>query len=313
MIGFDGPLLPAEVASLLSRGLAGVALFGRNIVDRAQVADLCRAVRDAARGLPPPLVAVDEEGGRVQRLKRICPVVPPMREVGAAGPGAAAAEGAAIGRELAALGFNLDFAPVLDVDTNAANPVIGDRAFSGDADAVAACAVAFARALESEGVRACGKHFPGHGDAAADSHLDLPVIAAGADTLAVRELRPFEAAVRAGIGIVMTAHCVYPAIDAALPATLSRAHVTGLLRGRLGFGGVVVTDDLGMKAIEGRWGPDEVLGLGLDAGVDLFLHCGPRGEGIALGERLRRLVADGAVARERVVASAGRVMALRAG
>ena len=313
VIGFDGPDLPAGVQRLLAGGLAGVALFARNLVDAEQVRGLCRAIRAAAAGagLPPPIVAVDQEGGRVQRLRRLVPPVPPMREVGAAGPAAAEDAGRRIGADVAGLGFNVDFAPVLDVDSNPANPIIGDRAFSAHPGAVAACGVALARGFAAAGVLACGKHFPGHGDASLDSHLELPVIPADLATIAARELVPFEAAVRARLPMLMTAHCVYPALDAALPATLSRPVVNGLLRDRLGFDGCVITDDLGMKAISARWAPDEVLALGFDAGVDLFLHCGPAGEGEALAERLAALVADGRVARARVEASSERVTRVR--
>jgi beta-N-acetylhexosaminidase len=234
-----------------------------------------------------------------------------MREVGAGGADAAREAGRALGRQVASFGFNLDFAPVLDVDSNPANPIIGDRSFSSDPAAVAACGSAFVEGMRSVGVIACGKHFPGHGDASLDSHLDLPAIEVDRDTILRRELPPFEAAIRAGLPMVMTAHCVFPALDASVPATLSRPIVTGLLRERLGFEGCVVTDDLGMKAISERWPPDEVLRLGLDAGIDLFLHCGPAGEGAGLADRLGRLVADGEVSAERVAASAARVNALR--
>jgi len=174
------------------------------------------------------------------------------------------------------------------------------------------CALAFLRGLESAGVRGCGKHFPGHGDARLDSHLDLPVIDLPAATLEARELLPFRAAVAAGIPSLMTAHCVFPALDPGLPATLSRAVVDAVLRRRLGYEGCVFTDDLGMKAISGRWTDDEVLRLGLDAGVDVFLQCGAKGEGLVLAEALLRGVRDGTLARDAVERSVARVERLRA-
>lgn len=289
--GFDGPVLPHDVAALLSRGLAGVALFRRNLVDAGQVRALCRAVRDAA-GRPAPIVSVDQEGGRVQRLRGLVPDVPPMAEVGAAGPEAARTWGRRIGRDLAELGFNVDFAPVLDVHSNPANPIIGDRAFAGDPERVAACAVAFLEGLESAGVRGCGKHFPGHGDASVDSHLDLPVLDLDPDLLASREIPPFAAAVRAGLGMVMTAHCRVPAIDPDHVATLSPAFLQGWLRGRLGFAGCIVTDDLGMRGIARDNPPERIAALGLAAGVDLFLHCGAQGEGLALVDVLAAAIAS---------------------
>ena len=311
IIGFDGLVLPEPVAALLARGLAGVALFARNLADRAQTAALCRAVRDAAVGLPPPVVAIDQEGGRVQRLRRLSPLMPPMRQVGSDGPGAAREAGRTLARDLRLLGINCDFAPVLDVDSNPCNPIIGDRSFSSDPAVVAACGVALAEGLEGEGVLACGKHFPGHGDASADSHLELPVIDLDATTLARREFVPFAAAVRAGLRLVMTAHCLFPALDPEHPATLSRPILQGWLRGRAGFDGCIVTDDLGMKAISERYLPDEVLVRGLDAGIDLFLHCGAAGEGMDLAGRLQRLVAAGDVAPARIAESSARVGALR--
>ncbi len=309
-MGFQGPTLTSEVRDLLAHGLAGVALFARNIVDAEQVRDLCRAIREAAVGWPPPIIAVDEEGGRVQRLRRLIGAFPTAREVGQDGPEAARRTGEAIGAALRDLGFNVDFAPVLDVDSNPTNPVIGDRAFSSDPARVARCGVAFMQGLQETGVLACGKHFPGHGDAHADSHLDLPVIHAPRETLDDRELRPFEAAAREGLGLIMTAHCLYPALDTARPATLSAEIVSGLLKGRLGFQGCVVTDDLGMKAISDRFSPEGIVVLGMQAGVDLFLHCDPQ-DGLRLVEAAQDLMRRGELPPERIAASVERVARLR--
>lgn len=311
LIGFDGPTLPDDVRDLLARGLAGVSLFARNLVDPDQVRDLCRAIREAARGHPPPVIAVDEEGGRVQRLRRMIGAFPPAREVGRGGPEAARRTGAAVGAALRGLGFNVDFAPVLDVDSNPANPIIGDRAFSANPGEVAQCGVAFLEGLQATGVLACGKHFPGHGDASTDSHVDLPVIRTDAETLRRREVLPFQVAIRAGLPMVMTAHCVYPALDPKHPATLSGRVIAGLLRGDIGFDGCVVTDDLGMKAISERFAPEEVLTRGLQAGVDLFLHCGAAGEGFRLMEALEDLLRRGEVPRALIEAAGRRVQELR--
>jgi beta-N-acetylhexosaminidase len=312
VLGFDGPTLPGEVAALLARGLGGVALFARNLVDADQVRDLCRQVRQAAPGLPPPIVSVDQEGGRVQRLRRLCPLQPTAADLGAAGPEACRAAGRAIGWDLLDLGFNLDFAPVLDVDTNPGNPIIGDRAFGKTPESAAAGALAFLAGLESTGVAGCGKHFPGHGDASADSHLELPVIPVPAAVLDVREAWTFAAAVQAGIRMIMTAHCLYPDLDPDAPATLSPAIVEGRLRRRLGFDGCVITDDLGMKAIADRFQPAQILDRGLRAGVDIFLQCGARGEGLVLADALERGVRDGTLPRDRLDAAVARVTRFRA-
>ncbi len=311
VLGFDGPTLSDEIARLLSRGLAGVALFARNLHDAEQVRDLCRQVREAAAGHPAPVISIDQEGGRVQRLRRLCPLHPPAAELGALGPAACREAGRAIGQDLRSLGFNLDFAPVLDIDTNPANPIIGDRAFGRDPASAAEGALAFLQGLESTGVAGCGKHFPGHGDAAADSHLELPVIEAPAEVLGTREALPFADAVAAGIRLVMTAHCLYPSLDPDVPATLSKAIVDGRLRRGLGYDGCVITDDLGMKAIADRFAPGEVLRRGLDAGIDLFLHCGATGEGPELADAMLQGVRDGRLPRGRIDAALDRVRRLR--
>lgn len=276
--GFEGTSLPDDLRGPIARGeLGGIVLFKRNIEGVGQVAALIGEARRASGEGPRPIVAVDQEGGRVARLGAPLAVLPPMRAVGAADDVALTGElGALVGSELAALGFTLDFAPVLDVDTNPASPVIGDRSFGGDPAVVARHGVAFARGLRSGGVAPCAKHFPGHGDAAQDSHLALPRVAHGAGRLRAVEMAPFEAYARAGLGPVMTAHVVYPALDPDGPATTSRAIVTGELRGRLGFAGAVITDDLEMGAVAEAGGAPAAALRALRAGADGLLVCRSR-------------------------------------
>lgn len=288
-----------------------MVLFARNLGDVEQVMRLCEAVRSAATGWPSPIIGVDQEGGRVQRLRGLVPDVPPMGVIGRAGEVAAREAGESIGRTLVDLGFNTDFAPVLDVDSNPCNPIIGDRAFSDDPGVVATCAIAFMHGLEHAGVLSCGKHFPGHGDTSADSHVDLPVVEIDVGTLKGRELVPFEAAVGSGMRMVMTAHCLYPAVDSRRPGTLSASVVNGLLRTELGFDGVVVTDDLGMKAVSERYTDDEILRYGFEAGVDLFMQCGAAGEGERLIEALIGSLDSGLLEENRVTRAADRVLKLR--
>ena len=241
--GFDGASLPAPLAAALrKRERAGVILFKRNLVaDLFAVAELNRAIAASAPADEPPLVAIDQEGGRVARLGPPALVVPPMRVLAAGGDEARAERVArAQAKELAALGFTMNFAPVLDVDSCATNPVIGDRSFGSDAATVARFGVAYARGLESGGVLACGKHFPGHGDTKTDSHFELPFVDAPRARLDEVELPPFAAAARAGIAALMSAHVVYPALDAEKPATMSFAICTTLLRDTFGFAGVRV-------------------------------------------------------------------------
>jgi beta-N-acetylhexosaminidase len=281
-VGFEGKTLPVALSRWLARGeVGGVVLYSRNIERPAQVRDLCREIRSAAgRGNPLPLIAVDQEGGRVARLKdppftgfppaRACSLFCCRNEAVAEGVGAATAA------ELRAVGIDVNFAPVLDVDSNPRNPVIGDRAFSEEPHTAAALGIAFAKGSLSRGILPVGKHFPGHGDTSADSHVELPVVRAGRHTLLRRELLPFRRAARAGIPALMTAHVMYPALDRALPATLSRKILHNLLREQMRFRGAVISDALEMKAIADRFGIGEAAVLAVTAGCDVVLVC--RGE-----------------------------------
>lgn len=273
MIGLAGPAVTDDLRQLV-RELqpAGFVLFARNVVEPAQVAELNRELRSLVDPGFPALCAVDQEGGRVQRVREPATRWPAMRAVGRAG-GLTAEVARAMALELRALGFDLNFAPVADVDSNPANPVIGDRAFAARANEVADHVSRFVRAHQAAGMIACAKHFPGHGDTALDSHHDLPLVEREDGDLRHLELVPFRAAVDAGVGTVMTAHVVYPAWDEDRPATLSARIVGPILRGEMGFSGVVFSDDLDMKAIAGRWSPREQVAHCTAAGVDVLLAC----------------------------------------
>jgi beta-N-acetylhexosaminidase len=271
--GFHGTSLPDAFARALSdRRRGGAILFKRNMPGGpTQVAALTRAIHAAAG--ETPIIGVDQEGGRVARLGPPLLEVPPMRTVASWGDTAIAERIAhAVGRELAGLGFTIDFAPVLDINTCADNPAIGDRAFGDTPEACAAFGVAWIGGLQRAGVLACGKHFPGHGDTAKDSHFDLPVVDRPLGHLDRVELEPFRAAAAAGVGSMMTAHVVYPAVDAALPATLSHAACTGL-RERIGFRGMLISDDLEMRAIAARWSIEDAAVQAIEAGCDALLIC----------------------------------------
>jgi len=271
--------LPSRVQGLLREGLAGVILFRRNLPDLdaggmhlARLVEQTQGALWAAPEMAPPFVCVDQEGGRVERLREPFTRLPPMRLVGEAGAEACALAGEILGLECAAAGFNVDFTPVADVDTNPANPVIGDRAFSSDAREVGLRAGALLDALQAQGVLGCLKHFPGHGDTMTDSHLELPMLPHDLARLDRVELVPF-AQLRGRVRLVMTAHVLFPALDPELPATLSPRVLQALLRKRLGYGGLVVSDDLDMKAITDRFSPERSVELGLLAGCNLFLAC----------------------------------------
>lgn len=271
-VGFSGKAVSDDLRSLLERGVGGVILFSRNVGTPAEVLELNREIKRIAGR--PLLLAVDQEGGQVARLRRGFTELPTMRVVGATGSAALARElGALIGRELRAVGFDMNYAPVLDVDTNPQNPVIGDRSFGRTPELVTELGLALAAGLQDAGIAACGKHFPGHGDTSQDSHLELPRLPHSWERLARVELQPFRAAAQAGIASFMTAHVIFPAIDATHPATMSRAVMTGILREQLGYDGLVVSDDVEMKAIADNFGIDDAVRLGLQAGVDHFLCC----------------------------------------
>ncbi len=302
MFGFEGTSLPVRARRILESGAAGAILFKRNITSREQVMDLCASI--------PGLVSVDQEGGRVARLKGICTDTPPMREIGEASrrnPELPYETGYKMGRELKALGFDLDFAPIMDVDTNPKNPIIGDRSFSNDPDEVARFGARFIRGMQDAGVLACAKHFPGHGDTDLDSHLDLPYISHSADRIEYVELPPFAAAIKAGVATIMTAHIVVKSLDPEVPATLSHKILTGILRQRMGFEGVIVSDDLEMKAVADRYTIPELVKQGLNAGVDLFLICKELDKTEEAIEAAHRLVDRGEVPLERAREAVSRV------
>src|SRR3982751_396515 len=235
IVGFNGHSVPADVRALAREfDLGGVIFFARNVEAPEQVADLSRESQALATE-SPLWVSVDQEGGRVARLKRPFTEWPPLLTLGRAGDEALHARFAhALAAELKAVGISLDYTPVLDVLTNPSNPVIGDRALAERAEDVARLGVVIIRTLQSEGIAACGKHFPGHGDTSVDSHFELPLIEHPPDRLEAVELVPFKAAIAADVACIMTAHILIPALDEHRPATLSPTIVDGWLRTKLG-------------------------------------------------------------------------------
>ncbi|TMB09366.1 MAG: beta-N-acetylhexosaminidase [Deltaproteobacteria bacterium] len=317
-VGIQGTTLAPAELELVRRGVGGVILFARNVAEPGQVAELARSLKAGAPG--PLLICVDQEGGRVQRLRPPHWIAwPSMRRLGEIDQqggldgtnGTVIAErvGEMIARELSASGIDVDFAPVLDVDTNPDNPVIGDRSFSRDPRRVARLGVALAQGLERSGVASCAKHFPGHGDTSQDSHLTLPRLAHDEKRLWEVELVPFVAAARAGIASVMTAHVRFETFDR-LPATLSPVALR-LLRQDIGFRGCCISDDLEMRAISDIWGIPDAAELSITAGCDAVLvshtlqHQHDAIDAIARGARA------GPLPRERLAEAASRVEALQ--
>lgn len=272
MLGFDGHSLTAELAEHLAGGLAGVALYARNFRSVGELRDLTAAIREAAGRAV--LIGIDQEGGTRFALREPFTQWPSAADLGRLDdPHAAEQVARAMAAELRAVGCNLNFAPMLDLHVNEQSPVTTDRSFGGDPRRVAAMGVAFERGLRMGGVLSCAKHFPGHGDAVVDPHLDLPVFAGTMDRLQTAELIPFAALVAGGAPLVMTAHILLPQIDAENPASLSRKMLDGVLRKQLRFDGVILADDLGMGAIAKQYGAGESAVRTLQAGTDVAMLC----------------------------------------
>jgi beta-N-acetylhexosaminidase len=316
-VGFEGPTVNAPLREVIARGVRSVILFARNFENPAQLKRLCADIKSLAPRGERILICVDHEGGRVVRFDRGFTPIPYMREIGAAGDETAARHiGRTMARELRAAGIDLNLAPVLDVDSNPANPVIGHRSFSRDPQIVARLSCAMIEGMQAapsvnERVAACGKHFPGHGDTSVDSHFELPRLPHDLKRLREVELVPFAAAMRANVASIMTAHVMFEALDREAPATMSKAAIDGVLRRDLGFDGVVISDDLEMKAIADHFGVENGAIRAVTAGVDLVMCCHTPQRQHAVIDALTNAAADGAISRDRVVESIRRLDALR--
>ncbi len=320
---FRGAEADAFVRTLvLERRMGGLCLFDSagNVSGPAQVARLTTDIQALARqaALPGVLLAVDQEGGPVARLRNGFAVMPSNMAVAATGdPRAAALAATASAAQLTAVGLHVNLAPVLDVNSNPANPIIGTRSFGSDPDRVAALGLAAMKAYGEAGIVAVAKHFPGHGDTGVDSHLGLPLVPHDMERLERVELVPFRRAIAAGVEAIMTAHVRLPAVEPEpLPATLSRAVLTGLLRDGLGFKGVIVTDSMGMGAVSGTYGVGEAAVRAFLAGADLLLYGADKGhepsEVLAAMTALKGAVMLGRVPQARLDASVRRILTLKA-
>ena len=312
MLGFDGTGVSPEWAELQARHKpGGMILFARNLEHPAQIIELTNGLQTRSPHFPL-LIAIDQEGGRVSRLPEGFTIFPPCGVIGACRSEELAYAAASVtAAELRAVGVNMNMAPVLDVHSNPENPVIGDRAYGTDPEIVAELGLAAVRGLQGKGVVACGKHFPGHGDTSTDSHKELPVVTAPVETLLERELPPFHYAILNGLASLMTAHVLYPALDAERPATLSRTILMNLLREHWGFDGVVVTDDLEMHAISDHHGIGEAAVQAFLAGADILLICKDRNRAVDAMEAVQNAVEEGTIPRERLEASVHRIMRLK--
>ncbi len=289
MVGLKAERLSAEERSIFKDfAFGGFILYKHNLMEPEQIVALCRSLWDLDNE-HPPFIAIDQEGGRVHRLPAPFTHFPAAALIGEGNDADLAYRlGRATADELALAGINLNFAPVLDVNSNPQNPVIGDRSFASDPARVIQFSDRWTQGLRDGGIIPCGKHFPGHGDTDEDSHLALPIVERSLDELRATEFPPFIHACRSGIEALMTAHVLYPSLDPKFPATLSHAIITGLLREQLGYDGVVFSDDMEMKAIRDPYGsavphpydagnnreggPEPAALLAVRAGVDVLLY-----------------------------------------
>lgn len=316
VVDFTGPEPTADVEELIAReGIGGIILFAKNIESPRQVAHLTNTLqRIAARASRPPLlISIDQEGGPVTKIREPATVFPSAMAIGATGSAAFAEQaGAASARELRAMGITVNHAPVLDVNTNPQNPVIGVRALGDDPEVVAELGIAYIRGLQGNGVLATAKHFPGHGDTHVDSHVDLPSVSHDWIRLNETELLPFRLAIEAGCDGIMSAHIDVTSIDpSGVPATMSSLAIDGVLRGQLGFQGLVYTDSMRMEAIVRYHSPGYATFAAVRAGADMILACGEIAQQREMISALRRGVERGTITSIRLEASLSRLSAVR--
>lgn len=310
MVRLFGTELDADTAAFLrANRIRGACLFRQNMVDATQLTRFTGALRETMG--QEALIALDQEGGAVVRSTWV-PAPPSAMSLGASGdPRLAREVGAAVARAVRALGFNWNFAPVLDLNNNPLNPVIAERSFGADPLKAAELALAWMAGSESEGVACCVKHFPGHGDTHVDSHRDLPTVDKPLDELERFEFAPFRMAA-ASAPAMMTAHIVYPALDPAYPATMSRPILTGILRDQWNYRGVIITDGMDMHAIAHRYGAGQAAVKALLAGADMVMAIGSRENQQETVEAIAVAIRDGVLPMHEVEARLARLAALAA-
>ncbi len=316
VVDFTGIEPTPEVQQLIEgEGIGGIILFAKNIASPRQVARLTNTLQTIAAhaSRPPLLISIDQEGGPVTRIGDPVTVFPSAMAIGATGSAAFAEQaGTVTARELRSMGVNVNHAPVLDVNTNPQNPVIGVRAFGDDPEVVAELGIAYLRGLQGQGVLATAKHFPGHGDTNVDSHVDLPSVTHDWMRLMETELLPFRLAIAAGCDGIMSAHIDVAAIDpSGVPATMSGLAIDGVLRGQLGFRGLVFTDSMRMQAIARYHSAGYATLAAVQAGADMILACGEIAQQREMITALRRAVERGTITSGRLKTSWARLTSMR--
>ncbi|RQW12853.1 beta-N-acetylhexosaminidase [Paenibacillus rhizophilus] len=314
--GFYGTSMDGDLRRLIADyKIGGVIYFARNVESPAQIARLTEELQDAAAksGTPSLWISIDQEGGMVARITEGVALMPGGMAIAAAGSEEDAYLAAyASGQELAAMGINLNYAPVLDVNNNPGNPVIGVRSFGESPEKVARFGEQTLRGFQDAGVAATAKHFPGHGDTDVDSHLDLPTVPHDRKRMEAVELKPFREAVQAGVDAIMSAHIYFPALESGkLPVTLSRAALTGLLREELGFEGIITTDCMEMNAIAEHFGTVEASVMAVEAGADLVLVSHRLDRQLGAIGAIELAVNEGRLSAERIDESVRRLLAMK--
>lgn len=314
LAGVEGTTLDAKAKKMIAEDqVGGIILYSNNIKNVSGLVSLVNAIKKANVPNPAPIfVSADQEGGRVNRLPSEYAKFPANGVVGQSGDGEAAfTMGSLIGRAMLSAGFNMDFAPVLDVNSNPDNPVIGDRSFGSTPDLVEQFGIAEMNGIRGEGVIPVVKHFPGHGDTSVDSHHDLPVINKTVDQLEKLELVPFKSAVRETAEAVMVAHILFPKIDPDMPGSLSKKIIGDLLRDKMGYDGVVITDDLGMGAIVKHYTLPEAAVDAVKAGADILLVGHGYDNEHTAYEAVLNAVKNGKLTEARIDESVYRILALK--
>lgn len=313
IVGFDGLTLPEELKTLIKEGkIGGVIYFKRNVKDHLQLLNLSNSIQNASKKVPL-FIAIDQEGGRVSRLSEPFTQFPSAKVVGSYNCEEIAFNfGKNIAKELKSVGINLNFAPVMDIDSNPENPVIGDRAFGNTPQLVSKIGISVIKGFQSEGIMATAKHFPGHGDTFLDSHFALPIVEHDIKRLYEIEMQPFLNAVKAKVDLIMTAHVLYTKLDDKYPATLSKKIISKILREEFQYDGVVITDDLEMKAVYSQFGIEKSTLLAVKAGVDIILICGGNLDNYKIAyNTLKEAVYLGEILEERIEESFQRILKLK--
>lgn len=314
ILGFEGYMVDKEVLSLIDDyHVGGFILFKRNIENNSQLLGLLNDLKEANSQHSIPLfLSLDEEGGRVSRLTVELEALPSNEIIGEKNDSDFSFEiGNIIGEKLRGFGFNMDFAPVFDINSNPNNPVIGDRSFGSNPEVVRRLGVATMKGIQNKDVISVIKHFPGHGDTSVDSHLGLPKVDKGLEGLENFELKPFKGAIEDGADAIMISHILFPQIDDENPASLSHSIITNILRDKMNFEGIVITDDLTMGAIIDNYSIEEAVIKAVIAGSDIVLVCHDYDKEFAAIKTLKDAVKDGVISEARIDESVYRILKLK--